>query len=133
MITSSMAVFGQQLIWSPVQGVPRIEKSRSVQRHSFPQHIKLFGLDQGALEQRLFSVVDRAGTPVVVSLPNADGGIEQFELFEASNFDPELQAQFPEIRAFSGRGVTDRFATVKLSISPRGVQGDRIQNRQRVH
>ena len=55
-------------------------------------------------------------------LPNADGQIEQFEVFEASNFEPALQAQFPEIRAFSGKGITDKSATLKLSISPQGIQ-----------
>jgi hypothetical protein len=29
---------------------------------------------------------------------------------------------FPDIRAYSGKGITDRFATVKLSISPQGIQ-----------
>ena len=36
----------------------------------------------------------------MISLPNADGRIEQFELFEASNFEPELQAKYPQIRSF---------------------------------
>ncbi|MGC2237551.1 MAG: reprolysin-like metallopeptidase [Pyrinomonadaceae bacterium] len=58
----------------------------------------------------------------VISLPNANGGLELFEVFEASNFEPDLQMQFPEIRAFSGRGITDRYATLKLSISPQGIQ-----------
>ncbi|MET0752074.1 MAG: reprolysin-like metallopeptidase [Pyrinomonadaceae bacterium] len=58
----------------------------------------------------------------VISLPNAEGNVELFEVFEASNFEPDLQAQFPEIRAFSGRGITDRYATLKLSISPQGIQ-----------
>ena len=48
--------------------------------------------------------------------------LEQFEIFEASNFMPALQAQFPEIRAYSGRGITDRYATLKLSFSPQGIQ-----------
>ena len=58
----------------------------------------------------------------VIVLPNADGNYEQFEVFEASNFEPALQAQFPEIRAYSGKGITDRYATLKLSISPQGIQ-----------
>ncbi|HLM01444.1 MAG TPA: zinc-dependent metalloprotease family protein [Pyrinomonadaceae bacterium] len=121
-IASSMAVFGQETFWSPIEDVSRIQANRSVQRQSFPGQFKLFGLNRDGLEQRLFSVVDRTGAPTLVSLPNADGRTEQFELFEASNFDAELQAKFPEIRSFSGRGVTDRHATVKLSISPQGIQ-----------
>ncbi len=123
-IASSTAVFGQEAVWSPmVDGLSGIQPNRAVQRHSFPREFKLFSLNRSGLDQRLFSVVDKAGEPTIVSLPNADGAIEQFELFEASNFDPELQAKFPEIRSFSGRGITDKHATVKLSISPQGVQG----------
>jgi hypothetical protein len=48
--------------------------------------------------------------------------MEQFEITEASNFEPALQAQFPEIRAFSGKGITDKNAILKLSISPQGIQ-----------
>jgi hypothetical protein len=48
--------------------------------------------------------------------------MEKFEVYEASNFEPDLQAKFPEIRAFSGRGITDKYATLKLSISPQGIQ-----------
>ena len=120
---SSTALFGQQADWSPINGIPSVETNRSVQRRSFPKQVKLFGLNRASLEQRLFSVADRRGAPVFVTLPNAAGGLEHFELFEASNFDPELQARFPEIRSYSGRGITDKYATVKLSISPQGVHG----------
>jgi hypothetical protein len=118
-----MAVFGQESVWSPIEGVSRIQTKKSVERNSFPKKFKLFGLNREGLKQRLFSVVEKGARLKIVSLPNADGGMEQFELFEASNFDPALQAKFPEIRSFSGRGITDRRATVKLSISPEGLQG----------
>jgi subtilisin-like proprotein convertase family protein len=58
----------------------------------------------------------------VITLPNTEGKLEQFEVYEGSNFEPDLQAQFPEIRAFSGQGITDKYATLKLSISPQGIQ-----------
>ena len=58
----------------------------------------------------------------MISIPNAGGELEQFEVFEASNFEPDLQARFPEIRAFSGKSLTDPAATLKLSLSPQGIQ-----------
>ncbi|HEY8561615.1 MAG TPA: zinc-dependent metalloprotease family protein [Pyrinomonadaceae bacterium] len=122
MIASSAAVLGQLTDWSPVEEGLRVATNRAVQRASFPGEFKLFSLNRSGLEQNLFSVVDTGGQKTVISLPNARGAIERFEVFEASNFEPALQARFPDIRAFSGRGITDKFATVKLSISPRGVQ-----------
>ena len=122
-IAATMTALAQEAVWSPIDNVSRIQKTRSVQRKSFPTEFKLFGLNRAGLDQKLFSIVDRPGEPMVLSLPIADGGMEQFELFEASNFEPSLQAKFPDIRSFSGRGVTDKHATVKLSVSPEGVHG----------
>jgi hypothetical protein len=124
-IASSFAVAAQQQIWSENdQNRSGIPTDKAVARQSFPDNFKLYNLNIEPLKQQLFSIVDAksAKNAAVIPLPNADGKIEYFEVFEASNFEPDLQAQFPEIRAFSGRGITDRYATVKLSISPQGIQ-----------
>ncbi len=101
-----------------------IVTDKAVARLTYPKEFKLFNLNAASLRTVLFSITgnNAARQSTVISLPNADGGIEQFEVFEASNFEPELQAKFPEIRAYSGRGITDKYATLKLSISPQGIQ-----------
>ena len=122
---STLAVSAQQIVWSEnSQEKSSIATDKAVARQSFPREFKLFNLNIKPLREQLLSIVgdDARQQSTVISLPNADGNIEQFEVFEASNFEPDLQAQFPEIRAFSGRGMTDRYATLKLSISPQGIQ-----------
>ena len=101
-----------------------IVTDKAVARVSFPKVFQLFNLNTASLRQELFSIVGNNPTSrsTVISLPNAAGSFEQFEVFEASNFEPDLQARFPEIRAYSGKGITDRYATLKLSISPQGIQ-----------
>ncbi|MBK9483979.1 MAG: peptidase [Chitinophagaceae bacterium] len=97
--------------------------AKGVARQSFPKEFKLFNLNTESLRKELFSIVgSSAKRQTVISLPNANGGFEEFEVNEASNFEPALQARYPEIRAYSGRGITDRAATLKLSISPQGIQ-----------
>lgn len=120
----SNKVSAQQIVWSANEADPAsFTKDKAVFRESFPTDFKLFNLDLQPLKQQLFSITDSRTHPsTVISLPNADGQIEQFEVWEASNFEPELQKRFPEIRAFSGRGVTDPYAMLKLSISPQGIQ-----------
>lgn len=59
---------------------------------------------------------------IIVSIPNLNGKLEQFEVWENSNFDPILQAQYPDIRAYSGRGITDKSATISFSLAPIGFQ-----------
>ncbi len=97
---------------------------KAVARLSFPKEFKLFSLNTTSLQQEVFSIVGNRSSKhtTVISLPNADGNLEQFEVLEASNFEPILQAKFPEIRAYSGKGITDKSATLKLSISPKGIQ-----------
>ncbi|MDQ3798962.1 MAG: M12 family metallo-peptidase [Acidobacteriota bacterium] len=122
---SGLAVSAQQLVWSEnVQDKSYIATDKAVARESFPKEFRLFNLNIVPLREQLFSIVgdDARQQSTIISLPNARGSVELFEVFEASNFEPDLQAQFPEIRAFSGRGITDRYATLKLSISPQGIQ-----------
>jgi subtilisin-like proprotein convertase family protein len=101
----------------------KIITDKGVARLSFPKEFKLFDLNTEVIRQELMTVVDNSSKhSTIISLPNADGGFEQFEVYEASNFEADLQAQFPSIRAFSGQGITDKYATLKLSLSPQGIQ-----------
>ncbi len=111
-------------VWEPVTNKGNIKTDKGVARVSFPAVYKLFSVDMEALSSNLYSITGNrsASHSTIISLPNADGQIEQFEVFEASNFEPALQEQFPLIRAFSGKGLTDKYASLKLSISPQGVQ-----------
>src|SRR6188474_1317284 len=100
-----------------------IPTDKAVGRLTYPKEFRLFNLNLEPLRQELLSVVDRSSKhSTVITLPNANGDLEQFEVYEASNFEPDLQAKFPEIRAYSGKGITDKYSTVKLSISPQGIQ-----------
>ncbi len=101
-----------------------IEKDKAVARVAYPKTFKLFNLNAVSLRQQLEPVTSSSFRQhsTIISLPNADGNIEQFEIVEASNFEPDLQAQFPQIRAYSGKGITDRNATLKMSMSPEGLQ-----------
>ncbi len=120
----SFKVSAQENIWSANYESPNsFAKDKAVMRTSFPKDFKLFNLNVGPLRQQLMSITDSARhDSTVISLPNADGLMERFEIYEASNFEPDLQARFPEIRAFSGRGITDPYALLKLSYSPQGIQ-----------
>jgi len=121
---STLAFSQGDRFWSANNGDRNnIPTDKAVARLTYPQEFRLFNLNLAPLRQELLSVVDRSSKhSTVVTLPNANGDIEQFEVYEASNFEPDLQAKFPEIRAYSGKGITDKFATVKLSISPQGIQ-----------
>lgn len=119
----SLTASAQTSYWSAnTQSRSSIRTDKAVARLSYPKQFKLYNLNVETLRGDLFQVIGHPSQSAVITLPNVDGQLEQFEVFEASNFEPALQAQFPEIRAYSGRGITDRYATLKLSISPQGIQ-----------
>ena len=122
---SGFAYSQTEKAWSPYTGdAAKLSKDKGVARLSFPKEYKLFSLDLNEIKGELFTVTGTGRTKqsTVISLPNTAGILEAFEIFEASNFEPALQAQFPNIRAFSGKGITDKYARLKLSISPQGIQ-----------
>ncbi len=83
-----------------------------------------YTLNVDMLKQSLANVASKFSNQagVLVSFPNANGQIEDFLVWENSNFAPELQARFPEIRSYRGTGVTDKTASIAFSLSPLGVQ-----------
>jgi hypothetical protein len=40
---------------------------------------------------------------IEITIPNLNGVLEKFLVWESSNFEPELQAKYPDIRAYAGR------------------------------
>lgn len=99
--------------------------NKNVLRKNFPDQFKLFQLNVNELKQHLFQAEDRFNKnpkTVVISIPNAEGKFENYRMYEASNFDKELQAQFPEIRSYVGVGVENKNCTLRLSVNPNGIQ-----------
>jgi chitodextrinase len=57
---------------------------------------------------------------IVISLPNADGEFERFGIYENSIMEPDLAAQYPEIKSYIGVGIDNPSTSVYFSISPLG-------------
>lgn len=121
-ICVSLQTFAQQQNFWTEHGIGVLNISKAASRSNFPANYKLFDADLSAMQQYLLSAARTKSSQIILTLPNADGIMEEYELTEASNFEPELQAKYNEIRSFSGKGITDKNARLKLSISPQGVQ-----------
>lgn len=63
---------------------------------------------------------DRSTTEITI--PNSKGVLERFTVWESSNFEPGLQAKYPEIRAYEGSGLDDKTAKIHFSLAPIGIQ-----------
>jgi subtilisin-like proprotein convertase family protein len=84
----------------------------------------LFQLDEIGLKKTLLSAQNRTSksSGVEITIPNLSGVLEKFLVWESSNFEPELQAKYPDIRGYSGVGITDPNASLNFSMSPTGIQ-----------
>ncbi len=57
----------------------------------------------------------------IFSLPNPDGGFQDFLIAESSIMEPALQEKYPDIRTFSGQGIGDnKDATIRLDFTLKG-------------
>src|SRR5690606_23877460 len=72
-----------------------------------------------------------AGQPLIVALPAPDGGFERFALVESPVMAPELAAQFPDIRTFTGYGLDDRFASIRADVTMHGFHAQVLTPRGR--
>ncbi|MFN3907433.1 MAG: reprolysin-like metallopeptidase [Flavobacterium sp.] len=116
--------FAQKIHWNTVTSTNNL-LSKNVERESFPSQFTLIELNSlQHLKTNLEKCPDRFtnNKGVIIGFPNALGEVENFELFESSNFDPVLQAQFPEIRSYIGQGIDDKHAQIRISIDSRGIQ-----------
>jgi subtilisin-like proprotein convertase family protein len=98
--------------------------SEKIRETPYAENQKLLQFNTAVFQSLLTTVPDRAsGQPgTEILLPNIEGKLEKFLVWESSNFEPELQAKYPDIRAFVGRGVTDPTAKLNFSFSPLGIQ-----------
>ena len=90
----------------------------NLERHLF------FRFDTAILRQSLLSLESKLSkiNKVEILIPNKNVKLEQFSVWESSNFEPELQAKYPEIRSYAGIGITDKKASINFSMSPKGIQ-----------
>lgn len=84
----------------------------------------LFKLDEDVIRQSLKPIQNKTdkGNRIEIFIPNMNGVLEKFSVWESSNFEPELQAKYPDIRSYNGVGITDKKAALYFSLSPKGIQ-----------
>ncbi|MCG9791761.1 reprolysin-like metallopeptidase [Flavobacterium algicola] len=98
-----------------------VSKSNAVQQK---ESELLYQLNLPVIKEALLSSSSKTSktTSTIIEIPNTKGVLEKFAVWEDSNFEPELQAKFADIRAYKGIGITDKSATLSLSIAPKGIQ-----------
>lgn len=83
-----------------------------------------FKLNSDFLKNKLAGITAKVSTNNTseITIPNPNGVLERFIVWESSNFEPELQAKYPEIRSYEGKGLDDKSAKIYFSVAPAGLQ-----------
>lgn len=117
--------FSQVNTWERIES-REITPNKYVQRDNFPDNFSLYQVNTFSMKNLLEQSPNRLNSnssKIIVTVPNSNGTMERFQMFEFSNFDPQLQAQFPSIRAYIGKGIDDKSAILRMSSDPNGFQG----------
>lgn len=121
----SLPLFSQKGIWGRIT-TSEVKPNKIASRQSFPAEYTLYSVSVDEIKNSLKQSPERLKSNfsnVIISIPNSEGNLERFQMFEFSNFAPELQEQFPEIRSYIGIGIDDKYAKLRLSLDPNGIQG----------
>ncbi|PWN63571.1 hypothetical protein C1631_021570 [Chryseobacterium phosphatilyticum] len=96
-------------------------KNRTVQ----PEKFLTYKLDVTAMKNYFVSVPElrddqlKTHAPIIV-LPMPDGTKTKFKIWKSSVMAPELAAKYPHVVTFTGQGVDDPYATIKLDFTELG-------------
>jgi len=113
-------------MWQPYGAAPA---ARNATTHASLQidapHGRLFTLDHSSMLSALAQApaeftAQAASAPMIVSLPDPIKGFQRFKLEYAPVMSAALAAQHPEIRTYSGVGIDDKYATVRIAMTPLG-------------
>jgi subtilisin-like proprotein convertase family protein len=117
-IAQNLSTITGPQFWTDIEE-PQIASLQS-QRHIIPMEYRAVQWQLPVLEAQIMPIVDQPNTHVVIQLPMPDGTVERFDIQEMSVMAPELQARYPQIRCFTGKGVDDPTAMIKCDLTPQG-------------
>ncbi len=118
----SSAQFNAENYWTDINE-SQIELLR--ERDIVPREYRTVQLNVEAMKNLLQTApmeftIDAVSRNVVMELPFPDGTMQKFVIFESPIMEPELAAKYPEIKTYSAYGIDDKYATMRLDLTPLG-------------
>ena len=109
--------FGQQNYWTKLN---RNTSNELRPRWTTPKVFSLYQLDVEKIKNDLKNAPKRfsGNENLVIKFPDSDGNIRNYIVQEASVMEPELQAQFPEIRTYTGWEKGKPANSIRFSVTP---------------
>ena len=99
------------------------EISKRITKTDLPQK-NIFELDLKTMKKMLGTSPKRENinttSNLIITLPNGEGKLENFKVYENSIMAPELAAKYPEIKSYMAVGIDNPNARAYFSYSPLG-------------
>lgn len=116
------AVFAQNYCWNDISAS---QVQTSGRRVIMPAKYRTLTLNVPEMKNILMSAPPEEKVQVkfsgaVISIPLPDGKFGRFRIVDSPVMEKGLADKFPEIRTFSGQGIDDPAATVRLDLTPLG-------------
>ena len=108
-------------LWTSVNDT-KAKQSEQIPRKISLSSEKFYQLDIEGVKSALQNVGNRENIGnTVMSFPNSEGELNRYRVFEASIMEPELLAQFLNMRTYAGQGIDNPTEIIRFSITPKGL------------
>jgi len=115
----SWNVFSQQNLWTKTFE-DKIEKLEKSDRDSSPKEYKLYSLNFTEFKNQLRNApLDTSGmqSNLIMNFPHSNGNLEDYIIYEAPIMEKDLAEKYPNIKSYVGKGVVDKTATIRFSVT----------------
>ena len=124
---AAAAAHPSKAFWLDIKGTPAAQSQRGRESALRLNRFRTLTLDSASMAGLMAGVpMERSQaarqTPLVVSLPDPDGGFQRFTVVEAPVMEAGLAAKHPHIKTYAGRGIDDPTASLRMSITQLGLQ-----------
>lgn len=120
--------------WMEIRGSAAYVSVRGAERSVLAQRFRGVTLDRNLLTSLLAQApmeftASASRNAAVVSLPHPDGSFQRFAVVESPVMEPGLSQRHPNIKTYSGRGIDDPSATLRISLTQLGIHAS-VRSRQ---
>lgn len=84
---------------------------------------KFYTLDINTLKNKLTfaPTINENANGAIITLPTSTGNLEQFMVWESPILSPKLQKEYPSIKTYVGRSLSDNSAYLRFNVTPLGL------------
>ncbi|HRH48807.1 MAG TPA: M12 family metallo-peptidase [Panacibacter sp.] len=109
--------FSQNNFWKdvPRQSLESLMAERKIQPSQYRTlELNITGFDAFAKSLPLEGTTLQQQQNAIISIPMPDGSFSKFNIVQSPVMEPALAAKFPSIKTYSGKGIDDKTAVIKI-------------------